>query len=667
MVRRILIAAAIVLLVQGSAAAQPMSIRIASVYPPGGDIVPGTEAWISTLDRQLEGIGRVEWITTGQPLATLRTGVADLAVVPSGTLADAGAQALATFEIPFAFTDLREAAQLQQGGLGDAILASLGEGVIGLGYWNIGMRRVIGPPIRDVEKFKGLKLITLSSRDAQEAVRVLGAVPVTTSFNEIYQALQTGGADAAVASPAVILNNKWYETKRALLDTAFTPQVALVVASEAAWARFPFQVQAILAQAVRQRGANLTPQVLERESGSLAALRESGVEIQALSAEGLKSARQSVATALVSKRPQDDLVLVALTATDRQRSQRRPPAPPPERKSAGTRDPVMLFATARKRDPRQPPNFQFGGERGDLVYGALDLAFGPGGAAAKAANTDIKAVRPFADRKAFVAALGDQLKSDAKKPVLIYVHGFNNTFNEAVESASFLAADMKFPGVTIVFSWPSEGLAVRYPADEKEVRNSRISFVEFLGAVREAAGAHPVNLVTHSMGGRLIADALEWMAAQPGFKKPLLHHLIFATPDVDTTLFGQVLPSFAKTSDRVTLYASSADQALLCSQALHHGDRAGQAGDGIVVVKSLETVDASKVEPRSTWDQIVQLNPWYWLFFESCREGHSYITRNEKVLVDLNFLVIFDATPDQRRLDPRPWKQLQYWEFRHTN
>lgn len=345
MVRRILVAAAIALLIQGSpAAAEPITIRIAAFTPPRDDIMPGTEAWISTLNRQLDGIGRVEWIIT-QPLAALQNGNADLALVPSGTLANAGAQPLVTFDIPFAFADLREAAQLQQGGLGDAILASLEKGLIGLAYWNLGMRRVIGPPIHDVEGFKGLKIITPGSRDAQQAVQVLGAVPVTTGLNEIYPALQTGIADAAVASPTLILSGKWYEAKKAVLETPFTPSVALVVASEAAWAKFPFQIQALLAQAVRQRAADLTTQVSERESGSLATLRERGVEIQPLTAAGLKSAREIVTTAFISKQAENDLIRVALTATERHRSQPRPREPTPEKKNATGRDPVMLFAT----------------------------------------------------------------------------------------------------------------------------------------------------------------------------------------------------------------------------------------------------------------------------------------------------------------------------------
>lgn len=286
----------------------------------------------------------------------------------------------------------------------------------------------------------------------------------------------------------------------------------------------------------------------------------------------------------------------------------------------------------------------------------------------KSPNTDIKNVHPFDDRARFVAALGEKLKTAEQKAVLIYVHGFNNTFNQAVEAASFLAADMKFRGVTIVFSWPSEGFAPLYGADEKEVRNSRKGFVEFLQAVRDATGAYPVNLIAHSMGGRLITDGLEWIAGQGNLKKPILHHLIFAAPDVDAWLFTDVIPSFVKSAERVTLYASSYDQALLCSETIHHGTRAGQA-DPLVVKQNIETIDVTKAEPRSALAKVAALDRWldraYWLLLESCREGHSYITKNDRVLVDLYSLVIFNATPDQRRdLDERPWQQLHYWEFR---
>ena len=50
-----------------------------------------------------------------------------------------------------------------------------------------------------------------------------------------------------------------------------------------------------------------------------------------------------------------------------------------------------------------------------------------------------------------------------------------------------------------------------------------------------------------------------------------------------------------KTADRVTLYASSSDEALALSKQVHGYPRAGESGDQLVVVPGIDTIDVSAV------------------------------------------------------------------------
>src|SRR5262249_10834118 len=149
-----------------------------------------------------------------------------------------------------------------------------------------------------------------------------------------------------------------------------------------------------------------------------------------------------------------------------------------------------------------------------------------------------------------------------------------------------------------------------------------------LRAIR-GAGIGRVDLLAHSMGNRVVAGAMELMTANAGTQQPFIHHLILAAPDVYVARFNQASPSFQALSDRVTLYASSADQALTCSQLLHGGPRAGQAGADRIVEPRIDTVDVSEVETQSFIAWIASFSPvaslTRWLLFDSCRSGHSYV------------------------------------------
>ena len=153
--------------------------------------------------------------------------------------------------------------------------------------------------------------------------------------------------------------------------------------------------------------------------------------------------------------------------------------------------------------------------------------------------------------------------------------------------------------------------------------------------------------------------------------RPFIHNVIFAAPDVYVARFGQLADTLEKSADRVTLYASSADQALYCSQLFHEGPRAGQTGENLVLHPRIETIDVTNSETRTFMDKIVSIAPTanlvHWLVSESCRKGHSYVTRNISVINDLHSLVTFDASPDDRiLLERRESKGHRYWDMRRA-
>jgi esterase/lipase superfamily enzyme len=67
-----------------------------------------------------------------------------------------------------------------------------------------------------------------------------------------------------------------------------------------------------------------------------------------------------------------------------------------------------------------------------------------------------------------------------KRDVGIFVHGFNNNFQEALFRLAQISADAGTPGAPVLFAWPSEARATAYLADRDAVTHSRDFLAEVL-------------------------------------------------------------------------------------------------------------------------------------------------------------------------------------------
>ena len=95
---------------------------------------------------------------------------------------------------------------------------------------------------------------------------------------------------------------------------------------------------------------------------------------------------------------------------------------------------------------------------------------------------------------------------------LVFVHGFNVSFDEALQRAAQLRRDLNYDSALFVFSWPSRGSMWRYGTDLDSAAAAAKSLAEFLAAVEHATGAEKIHLVAHSMGNRVLLPALKRIA-----------------------------------------------------------------------------------------------------------------------------------------------------------
>ncbi len=247
--------------------------------------------------------------------------------------------------------------------------------------------------------------------------------------------------------------------------------------------------------------------------------------------------------------------------------------------------------------------------------------------------------------EAFFAALRERVDSGPRREAFVFVHGFNVTFEAAAWRTAQMAYDLRFEGAPIFYSWPSQGGLLKYAVDETNVVWTVPHLKEFLLGVAEHSGAEAIHLIAHSMGNRALTAALHQLSYELGDEARRFREVILTAPDIDADVFRRdIAPAVTRTADRVTLYASSNDEALIASKRLHGYPRAGDAGSGLVVVPGIDTIDVSAVDTSLI--------------------GHSYYGANDTVLTDLAAILHKAAPPDRRRwLRPSSLGPFTYWVF----
>ena len=245
----------------------------------------------------------------------------------------------------------------------------------------------------------------------------------------------------------------------------------------------------------------------------------------------------------------------------------------------------QLFATDRDLTSHAPTAM-----RGPLVFGRRDIAL----PIADGLSIIHGKIQPLSEAE-FVATLNAAVTPNASRDILLYVHGYNNSFDDAATSLAELQHGTRFKGISLFFSWPSRGRLLAYWTDEREASRSTDDFVRYLHLVLQSR-AGKVTVVAHSMGNRVVTEALARIAAErqaPHMGRPF-HNIVLAAADIDPDTLSSRIPAILTIADRVTIYFSRADRATAASKAVHNTRVVGH--DGIVYAsEAVDVIDATHV------------------------------------------------------------------------
>jgi esterase/lipase superfamily enzyme len=181
------------------------------------------------------------------------------------------------------------------------------------------------------------------------------------------------------------------------------------------------------------------------------------------------------------------------------------------------------------------------------------------------------------------------------REVLLYIHGYKESFESAVTSNIELADGIGFLGVPILFSWPSKAALFDYGYDRESALYSRDALENVLVQLLADDGAAKVHIVAHSMGTWLTIETLRQMWARHGDTLAnRLGAVVLASADIDIDLFRSTAERLRSLVPKITVISSTSDKALEVSRRLAGGvARTGAASREELENIGVRVVDAS--------------------------------------------------------------------------
>ncbi|QQO56777.1 MAG: alpha/beta hydrolase [Thiohalocapsa sp. PB-PSB1] len=276
-------------------------------------------------------------------------------------------------------------------------------------------------------------------------------------------------------------------------------------------------------------------------------------------------------------------------------------------------------------------------------------------------------------KDALYRELAARLATSPSGEVLLYVHGFNETFESAAYTAAELCHFLGREDVCTFFTWPASASGnplISYTATTESASFAVNHLKKTLRMIGEMPGVKGVHVLAHSRGGALTMDALsalgnEYQLRGTSFFSALpIRNVVLLSPDLDADIAAQrlgvglsdpdLVPNWSvrRGSDgngapgfRLTTYASPKDRALLLSRLLFRSDRRVGRASAAEIPDEMQRF-------FEKWNRIELI------IYEGKRTdafGHAFFTSNPLVSSDLIQLIRFGKRPG----DPqRPLRQV---------
>lgn len=262
---------------------------------------------------------------------------------------------------------------------------------------------------------------------------------------------------------------------------------------------------------------------------------------------------------------------------------------------------------------------------------------------------------------------------------LVFIHGFNNTFDDAAKRLAQAWHVGGRQGVPIVYTWPGGSGGIKgYAYDRESGEFTNVHLKMFLMTLAKCAQIRKIHIVSHSRGTDVAVTALRELHSEvrglermsflvadevmaqnsefiptPTYERLKIDTLVLAAPDLDMEVFAQRFfgENAIQSARRVIVYFSAEDSALSLSDWLFRSKR--RIGD--------LHLDDIPVQSRHLFGQITALQ------LINCKvtggSSHAYVMQHPAALSDLLLVLKGDAPPGAEHGRPLTQPFEGVWEM----
>jgi len=261
----------------------------------------------------------------------------------------------------------------------------------------------------------------------------------------------------------------------------------------------------------------------------------------------------------------------------------------------------------------------------------------------------LRAVKKLPDSE-FIAELSKQVQASPYHSLLININGFKERFPSALRKTAFLAHVMDIDSPLLVFDWPGDqGSSPRgYLRAQRVAQESGMELARTIQLIVGEVKPERVWILANSMGGEVVVNAFYELNKMAEFAdaETEIEHVFLSAPDVSHGEFGRRFSDAIKAfSDKVTVYVSSNDRALLMSRVINRERRLGEStvdpsnpNQEEEAARALEMLD-----PGSDRVTLIDITP-----VNRTRNFHNFSLETPEFFDDLYLRMINEETPRSR-------------------
>src|SRR6476661_8871967 len=261
--RKLILAAASVaaLALAGPASAQaPIVLKFSHVVAPDTPKGKASEKFKELGEKYTNGKVKIDVYHNSslykdkEELEALQLGAVQMLAPSNSKFGPMGVKEFEVFDLPYILPNKAALRKVTGGPLGKRLRGLLdSKGMIGLAYWDNGFKQMsANKPLHLPADYKGMKFRIQSSKVLEAQFRLLGAIPQSMAFSEVYQALQTGVVDGQENTWSNIYTQKMFEVQKFITVTNHGYIGYVVVVNKKFWDDLPADIRGQLEKAMKE-------------------------------------------------------------------------------------------------------------------------------------------------------------------------------------------------------------------------------------------------------------------------------------------------------------------------------------------------------------------------------------------------------------------------------